>query len=50
MALVTMNFTKDDGMAKHDNIMFQAKEFIAALVVCVPKYDPFGETEITADE
>ena len=43
-------FWKEDSISLHDNIMFQAKEFIAALVVCVPKYDPFGETEITADD
>ena len=43
-------FWKEDSISLHDNIMFQAKEFIAALVVCVSKYDPFGETEITADE
>ena len=33
-------FWKEDSISLHDNIMFQAKEFIAALVVCVPKYDP----------
>lgn len=43
-------FWKDDSISLHDNIMFEYKGFVDAILEVIPTYDPFGETEITLEE
>lgn len=43
-------FWKEDSLSLHDNMMFENKGFVDAIIEVIPTYDPFAETEISADE
>lgn len=40
-------FWKEDSISLHDNIMFENKGFVDAIMEVIPTYDPFGETEVS---
>ena len=42
-------FWKADSILLHDDYLFD-NGFVDAIIDIIPTYDPFGETEITADE
>ena len=43
-------FWKEDSLSLHDNMMFENKGFVDAIIEIIPTYDPFGETEISIDD
>lgn len=40
-------FWRDDSISLHDNVLYENKGFIDAIVEVIPEYSPFGETEIS---
>lgn len=42
-------FWKSDSILLHDDYLYN-NGFVDAIVEVIPTYDPFGETEISADE
>ena len=40
-------FWKADSISLDDNILFENKGFVDAIIEVIPNYDPFGETEIS---
>ena len=43
-------FWKENSLLIHDDIMFEHREFVQAIKMVVPHYDPYNETEINKDE
>ena len=43
-------FWKEDSLSLHDNLMFENKGFVDAIMEFIPTYDPFAETEVSVDE
>ena len=41
---------KEDSLLLHDDVLFSATDFVNALRAVFPDYDPFGETEVSADK
>ena len=43
-------FWKDDSICLHDDVLWECAGFEEAIRSVIPKYDPFGETEITQQQ
>lgn len=43
-------FWKEDSLLLHDDVLYENKGFVAAIIKVIPTYDLYGETEISIDE
>ena len=43
-------FWRENSIFLDDNVLYKIKGLEDALIETIPKYDPFGETEISAEE